>query len=495
MKKTSIALAIAALFAFHHGAHAGPEGGKVVAGQASIAQKGGATTIEQTSPRAIINWNSFNIGAGERVQHDMPGADSHGLYRVTGGGGASQLAGELRSNGNIYIVNPAGVVINKGAKIDVGGFLATPNNIADENFMAGKLRFDQPGQPGAAVVNLGRISVRDSGFAALVAPAVRNDGIIAARLGRVALASGGAYTLDLHGDELIAFTAPEAVVNGLDGANGEPLGVSNGGRIEAEGGVVLLTASQLDGIVKSVINNGGTVSAASAELEGGRIVFKGQGANVDVLNTGAVTASSQNGDGGGIRMTADGHVASSGTVEATGGGKGGSVVLTGLETALTEQARIDVSGAQGGGTVLVGGNALGQGPEKNAEHTRIGKDAVIAADATASGNGGQVVVWGGQSAVFDGTISARGGAQGGDGGKVETSGAALKVGATARVDTSAAAGKFGEWLLDPTDFTVAASGGDMTGATLSANLGNNNVVIHISMGTAAQMGIFSSTTP
>ena len=70
--------------------------------------------------------------------------------------------------------------------------------------------------------------------------------------------------------------------------DGTPLaGVENSGSIKAEGGVVVLTAAQLDGIVGSVVNSG-EVSAASAELKGGKITFRGEGSQVDVRNTGTL---------------------------------------------------------------------------------------------------------------------------------------------------------------------------------------------------------------
>jgi len=334
-------------------------------------------------------------------------------------------------------------------------------------------------------------------------PQVRNDGIIAAKLGKVALASTESFKLDVYGDDLIAFTTSEQVVDTLHTVDGVPLGVDNAGTIKAEGGTVLLTARQLDGVVSSVVNNSGLVSAASAEMAGGKIVFKGEGAQVGVSNTGVVDASSEKSDGGSVRVTADGKASSSGTVAATGGTKGGSVVLTGNEVELAGKGLVDASGQQGGGTVLIGGNPQCQGPEQNAAKTTVGADVVIRADAVSSGNGGQVVVWSDNSTVFDGTISARGGATGGDGGWVETSGQVLKVGDSARVDTSATKGKFGTWLLDPADFVIGPVGGiqnidtgelivsDMTGETLSANLGNNNVTIQSSQGQSGTNGDIS----
>ena len=484
-KKETLVLIFAALILSPSAGLAAPQDGKVVSGSANIRQSGATTTINQKSNRAIINWKSFDIGKNEVVRHNMPSSKAAGLHRVVGGGGASQIQGRLQSNGNVYLVNPAGVVIHKGARVDTNGFVATTRDIADANFMKGKMVFDGPGRPDAEIVNQGSISVKESGLAALVAPTVRNEGVIAGKLAKVALASGdAAWKLDMHGDDLITFTVNEDVVNTLYAADGTPLaGVENSGSIEAEGGVVVLTAAQLDGIVASVVNSG-EVSAASAELKGGKITFRGEGSHVDVCNTGTVDASSIKADGGTVRMTAEGAVTSSGTVAVTGGRKGGKAVLTGTDVALTGKARVDVSGATGGGTALVGGNALGKGPERNARTTKVEKDATIVADARTKGDGGQVVVWGDEKTNFDGTITAKGGSEGGNGGQVETSDNSLKVGDNARVDTRAQKGIHGQWLLDPEDFVIA-SDGDMTGATLSDSLESGNITIN-SFGGATQ---------
>lgn len=468
---------------------AAPQGGKVVGGSAHIHQSGATTTINQSSNRAVINWNSFDIGKNETVRHNMPSANSAGLHRVVGGGGASQIMGQLQSNGNVYLVNPAGVVIHKGARIDANSFTATSRDISNDNFMKGTMVFDKPGRPDAEVINQGTISVKENGLAALVAPTVRNDGVIAGKLAKVALASGDStWKLDMHGDDLITFTVDEKDVGTLHAVDGTPLaGVENSGSIKAEGGVVVLTAAQLDGIVGSVVNSG-EVSAASAELKGGKIVFKGAGSGVDIVNTGTVDASSAVADGGSVRMDTDGKVRSSGLIAATGGQKGGKVVVTGKDVALTGKAKIDVSGNKGGGTALVGGNALGKGPERNAQTTKVEKDATIVADARTKGDGGQVVVWSDEKTNFDGTITARGGSNGGNGGKVETSGKSLKVGDTAQVDTRASKGIHGQWLLDPMDFVIAASGGDISGSILAKNLENQNVVINSTDGQGGNSG-------
>lgn len=478
IKKLVVLLLCAGLVFQAHFGIAGPQGGKVVGGNANISQSGPNTTINQSSDRAIINWNSFDIGKNESVRHNMPSSNSAGLHRVVGKGGPSQIEGLLQSNGNIYLVNPAGVVIHNGAKIDVNGFVATSRDIANDNFMKGKMVFDKPGLPGAAIINQGNISLRDNGLAALVAPTVRNDGIIAGKLGKVALGgSDAAWKLDMTGDDLIAFTMDEKQVNTLYAADGTPLArVQNNGKIKAEGGTVILTASQLDGIVGSVVNNG-EISAASAETKGGKIIFRGQGNKVDVVNNGQLDVSSKAAEGGNVRMTGQAAVTHVGKIDATGKTKGGNVVITGENVTLKSGSRIDASGTNGGGTVLVGGNARGKGPEANAKTTLVQSDAEILADAKLLGDGGQIVVWADEKTQFDGKATARGGENGGDGGMVETSAKLLIIGDPAVVNTSAKKGKAGEWLLDPEDFVIAEEGGDISGKTISDNLEINNVAI------------------
>jgi hypothetical protein len=118
----------------------------------------------------------------------------------------------------------------------------------------------------------------------------------------------------------------------------------------------------------------------------------------------------------------------------------------------------------------------------------VASGAAILANAITSGNGGGVAVWSDGHTDFAGTIEARG-AIFGNGGNVETSGrVALNVGDTARINTLAPNGNAGTWLLDPQDFTIAASGGDMSGSTITTNLGSGNVTILSSSGGTSGTG-------
>src|SRR3989344_7707478 len=194
-------------------AAANPLGAQVVGGNASVQGQGTANvTVTQSTDKAIINWNTFNIGANERTQFIQPNSSSVALNRVTGGLGPSQLFGSLSANGRIFVVNPDGILVGPGATIDAAGFLATTHDIANADFMAGRYNFSIPGRPDASVVNQGTITAQNGGFAALVAPGVRNSGTITARLGRVALASGNGFSLDFYGDRLITLGVNDSIV-------------------------------------------------------------------------------------------------------------------------------------------------------------------------------------------------------------------------------------------------------------------------------------------
>lgn len=169
-------------------AEANPLGSSVAAGSATVTGEGTASvTVNQSTDKAIVNWNTFDIGVGEATRFVQPGADSVTLNRVTGGLGTSTIDGALSANGNIFLINPDGILFGSESVVDVGGLVATTGDIADDDFMAGRYVFGSPGAADASVVNAGTITAASGGFAALVAPGVRNSGTISARLGQVGL--------------------------------------------------------------------------------------------------------------------------------------------------------------------------------------------------------------------------------------------------------------------------------------------------------------------
>ncbi len=147
----------------------------IKAGDVSVEGLGTPTvTVNQSSSKAIVDWHSFNIDPSESNIFHQPGADSVILNRVTGGEGPSQILGTLKANGQVFLVNPDGILFGKDATVDVGSLVATTHDLFDGDFLSGNYKFGLSGNPKASVVNQGTITVDDGGFAALVAPGVRN---------------------------------------------------------------------------------------------------------------------------------------------------------------------------------------------------------------------------------------------------------------------------------------------------------------------------------
>ncbi len=418
---------------------------RIVAGSITVHQDAGQTTVRQAQQRGIVDWRTFNVGRDHTVRFQQPGASAITLNRVTTPD-PSTIAGRITANGQVAIVNQSGVVFTQGAQVDAAGLIVSSANISNENFMAGRMVFDQPGRADARIENAGTITIREAGLAALVAPQVANRGTIAARLGRVALAGAETHVVDLYGDGLLSIEVTGRVRQAP--GNGAAL-VTNTGVIEAQGGTVLLTAAAADGIVQDLVRAGGVVSADTDAATGraGRIAI--------------------NGTGGAVRI--EGEVRATGTAAGT---RGGQVEIVADRVLVDRGGRVDASGAAGGGEVAVGTTLRGAANRRLAQRTGIAEGATVRADATQRGNGGTVIVNSQDYTGHAGAISARGGPQGGNGGFVEVSGQAglLVLGS---IDTSAPMGQRGTILIDPVDLLITDGGDTIPGS------GNATVVDNV----------------
>lgn len=289
------ALAASLMVAFAANVFALPVGGVVAKGGASISSAAGSTTIVQSTQNVAINWQSFSIGQTEAVRFVQPGSSAVALNRVLGPD-PSSILGSLSANGKVFLVNPNGVLFGKGAQVNVGGLVASTLNISDSDFMAGRYRF--AGSSDAAVLNQGTINA-EGGYVALLGANVGNDGIITARLGTVALAAGNAMTLDVAGDGLLNVTVSQGAVNAL---------ARNGGLIQADGGLVLLTSRSAGLLLSSAVNNTGVIQAQTIETRNGTIMLMGDMQSGTVNVGGTLDASASNGGNGGFIETSAAHV-------------------------------------------------------------------------------------------------------------------------------------------------------------------------------------------
>ena len=460
-RQSAVTAAIACAFAAGE-AQANGEGPAVVAGQASFSTAGSSLNITN-SPGAIIHWQGFSIGAGETTRFIQQSAASSVLNRVIGPD-PSVILGTLASNGRVFLINPSGILVGQGARIDVAGLVASTLNLSNQDFLAGRLNF-APNPLAGKVENRGTITTPSGGSVYLVGSSVTNSGIINGPQGDVILAAGQSV-------KIFDSSTPGVRVEVTAGDNA----AANLGEILAQSGQV--------GIYAAVLRNTGIIDADQVvRSPSGKIVLR---AKQDVTLEAGSRLSASGEQAGEITVQSEtGTTLVSGTIEAVGtgelAGKGGTVQLLGNRVGLIT-ASVDASGTTGGGTVLIGGNFHGAGPEQNAFATSIGANSSINADAIDSGNGGRIAVWSDGDTSVAGILTARGGANSGDGGFIETSGTHLSIADSTRVDTLAPHGKPGMWLLDPTDFTIAASGGDMSGSLLGTSLGDGNVSILSSNG-------------
>ncbi|MEO5333674.1 MAG: filamentous hemagglutinin N-terminal domain-containing protein, partial [Magnetococcus sp. YQC-5] len=404
-----------------------PLEGQVVSGSAKISADQTTLQVNQSSDRTLIDWNSFGIHAGEKVIFKQPSADSLVVNRVLGQD-LSSIGGSLSANGRMVLINPHGVIFQNGSLVNVGGLVATTRWLNTEDFAAGRFTFNAQDQATQdMVINRGVITITNGGSAVLAASHVENSGIIQAKLGRVTLAAGDSFTLNLDGDSLVSFAAPTT------SKIGKTLAVINKGTIQADGGSILLTSSAAEEVVNSVVNIGGRVEAKAVDFQDGQIILHAGGGTATV----------------------------SGTLEASGENNnqhGGTIQVLGNQIKLTETASLDASGHSAGGKILIGGDRHGDNPKiQNAKKTIIDKGATIAANANNKGDGGNVIVWSDANTAFRGQISTRGGENSGNGGfnEVSSKGTLQFDGA---VNASAPKGKPGTLLLDPTDITIVTAG-------------------------------------
>ncbi|HEX8404076.1 MAG TPA: filamentous hemagglutinin N-terminal domain-containing protein, partial [Duganella sp.] len=433
-RRKLLALVVAAAFGT---AQAGPVAPTVVHGAATFNQQGNLYSITNT-PNTIIDWRSFSVNAGEITRFIQQGADSKVLNRITGQD-PSMILGALQSNGKVFLINPNGVLFGAGSRVDVGGLVASSLAISNADFLAGKNHFSGGANAGK-VGNQGSITTPAGGQIFLIAPTVENSGVISAPNGDVVLAAGHTVQLFDSSDPnvRVVLSAPADQALNLGGI------VAQGGRV---------------GVYGALVTQRGTINADSAVRgERGQILLKASGRTM--LEAGSVTTAKATG-------VTDGGI---------GGDIGGDIRLLGEQVGLTGNAVVDASGAAGGGTVLVGGDYQGKNAAlPNARQTFVGGDATISANATVGGDGGKVVVWSDEATRMHGTLSARGGAQGGNGGLVETSGHYLDV-AGARVDAGhgKAGGKSGTWLLDPYNISVVNDPTSSTPLDAAAQFGQAN---------------------
>ena len=340
-------------------ASGGPTGGQIVGGSGQIQQIGNTTTIRQNSSTLSLNWQSFNIAPDQTVNFVQPGSNAIAINRIFAST-PSEIYGHLNANGQVWLINPNGVLFGQSAQVNVGGLVASTLDFDDSTLGSSNRRFSGNGK--GSIVNRGSLTASNGGYIALLGNQVSNQGVVTAQLGTVAMGGGSAVTLTFSGNQVVHLQVDQSTLNNL---------VENRQLIVADGGRVIMTAGAKDSLLASVVNNTGRVQAQTVQNHDGTITLLG-----------------------------------------------------GMEA----------------GTVNVGGTLDASAPK------------------------------------------------GGNGGFIETSGAHAHIAEGVVITTKAAGGKDGTWLVDPTDFTIAASGGDITATNLETQLASGNVALSSANGAGGTSG-------
>ncbi len=292
-----------------------PTGGQVTGGAAAISQSGAGMTVNQGSQKAIIQWNSFNIGSQAAVKFQQPSSSSIALNRVMSAA-PSQIYGHMSANGQVFLINPSGITFGAGAQVNVGGLVASTLNIADQDFLNGTYKFTG-GNRGGAIHNEGTITAADGGYIGFLAPTIVNAGkLVTGHLGTVALAAGDQVTMNFDGNGGVSVQVDPGAVRTL---------IENHNLIAAPDGRVIMSAQAASVLVGGVINNSGVIEADSLSSNGGVVSLEASNA---ITSTGAISASGAtgggSGNGGNIKLVSLGTTTVGGSLAARGGASGGN---------------------------------------------------------------------------------------------------------------------------------------------------------------------------
>jgi filamentous hemagglutinin family protein len=376
------------------------------------------------------------------------------ITRVTGGS-VSNINGTIAANGtaNLFLLNPNGIIFGPNASLNIGGsfvgstasslnladgtqFSATPTQSTPLLTVSVPLGLQYGRQQPGSIVNAGNLAVQPGQNLSLVGGTVVTTGQLKAPAGQISV-----------------MAVPSESLVQLD----------QGGRVLS---------------LSSAANPQSTTAPTPSLAELLNTVDYDTG--MRVTSDGRVELKSS-----GTLLSADAGTASvSGTLDAsnpTVGQTGGTVQVLGNRVGLFDKAVINVSGEAGGGTALIGGNYRGQGTLPNAQATYIGRDVTINADAVNAGHGGEIVVWANDSTRAYGTMSARGGAVGGNGGFIETSSRNFLDVLGIQVDATATNGMSGTWLIDPRNIIIqnaATANGTFSGGNPNVfTPGDDNAVV------------------
>ena len=342
-----------------------PTGNVVESGQVKISQSSTTMNVNQSSNNAVISWNTFNLGSQATVNFNQPSSSSNTLNRVRSND-PSRIYGNLNANGNLFFINPNGVLFGNGARVNVEGLVATTMNMANNDFNQQNYNFNSSSNSTSSIINYGTIN---SNYVALISTNVKNSGEINTK-SDLALVSGSNAKLAISSNGKLSVNVSNSTLENL---------VENSGTLKSENGQILIKSSAAKSLVASTINS----PSQKKKLISQNGVIK------LVSNTGTLKAKNIKIDAG-----ENGRVVSSGKIDVSSdNSKAGKIEITGKEISIQSGSNILAKGANGGGEILIGGDWQGKGNLLQATYATVQKNTLIDASSTKTGDGGKIVIW------------------------------------------------------------------------------------------------------
>ncbi|KKW82327.1 hypothetical protein AAV96_00715, partial [Acinetobacter sp. AG1] len=274
-----------------------PTGGSVTVGSAQVSQNNNTLNVHQNSQNVGIQWDSFNIGQNATVNFYQPNTSSIAVNRVLDSN-ASQIMGKLNANGQVFLLNPNGVIFSKTAQVNVGGIVASTLNVTDSDIISGKFKLQNQGNA-ASIENYGSV-IANGGVVAFIAPTVINEGQIQAHNGVIHLTAADQITLKLQDGQLTEYKVEIGTLQGL---------IDNRGAILANNGAIYLTAKAKDSLSKAVVNHSGIIEANRLSQNAkGEIVLLADMQQGTTNVSGVLKSEGRNGQAGGSIETSAAQV-------------------------------------------------------------------------------------------------------------------------------------------------------------------------------------------
>ncbi|GGA01767.1 hypothetical protein GCM10011408_23890 [Dyella caseinilytica] len=344
------------------------------------------TTIVQSSPTLNLNWQSFNIAPNQTVDFLQLGSSAIAINRIFSNT-PSEIYGHLNANGQVWLINPNGILFGQSAQVNVGGLVASTLDLENNTLTSSSRVFSGSGK--GSVINEGSIITANGGYAALIGNQVSNRGVIRAQLGTVALGGGSAVTLTFSNDQLLHVQVNQSTLNNL---------AENRQLIVADGGQVIMTAGARDALLASAVNNTGIVQAQTVENHNGVISLVG-GMTAGTVNVGGtLDASAPNGGSGGsietsaanFNLASDAHITA-----AAPQGSAGTWLVDPTNLTIDAASALTISSTLSGGTnvteqtTATGASGIGV---QSAGAGDINVDAAISWTKPATGSAGNLTL-------------------------------------------------------------------------------------------------------